>query len=68
MKSRTVTTLWEFLFLTLLSDAFAEYKWRQHQEKRCSLSLQPLLLAQETMIIRSTRNHRASHKETEEPP
>ena len=52
MKLGTVTTLSGFLFLTLWTDVFAEYSWRRHPEKKCSLSLQLLRLAQETMTIR----------------
>ena len=52
MKLGTATTLLEFLFLTLWPDVFAEYSWRRHPEKKCSLSLQLLRLAQESMTIR----------------
>ena len=52
MKLGTATTPLEFLFLTLWPDVFAEYSWRRHPEKNCSLSLQLLRLAQETMTIR----------------
>ena len=52
MKLGTATTPLEFLFLTLWPDVFAEYSWRRHPEKKCSLSFQLLRLAQETMTIR----------------
>ena len=66
MKLGTATTLLEFLFLTLWPDVFAEYLWRRHPEKKCSLSLQLLRLAQETMTIRWKtvfKIQRASHKQ-----
>ena len=52
MKLETATTPLEFLFLKLWPDVFAEYSWRRHPEKKCSLALQLLRLAQETMTIR----------------
>ena len=47
MKLGTVTTLLEFLFLTLWPDVFAEYSWRQHLVKKCPLSLQLLRLLED---------------------
>ena len=68
MKLGTVTTLLEFLFLTLWPDVFAEYSWREHLEKRCSLSLQLLRLMEDRVqdinepATKKQRNHPESHR------